>query len=149
MCVLWRYRLVVWASAVLLLFLGCDAQLHNEAQSSKLVYARGNHWAVGHLMGKKSIDETLSSDKRDVDTQAYLITAEADTHTQPSRLLKALVKILSGPKRDTEDKRERRERPMEVRRWWEEQLERQREVNQVSTGLYLIKDSLCLHLSII
>ncbi|KAG7320725.1 hypothetical protein KOW79_015140 [Hemibagrus wyckioides] len=137
MCVLWRYRLVVWASAVLLLFLGCDAQLHNEAQSGKLVYARGNHWAVGHLMGKKSIDETLSSDERDMDAQAYLITAETDTHTQPSRLLTALIKVLTGSKRDTEDERERRERSIELRKWWQEQLERQKEVNQAARVLLL------------
>ncbi|KAK2827726.1 hypothetical protein Q7C36_018652 [Tachysurus vachellii] len=133
MCVLWRYRLVVWVSAVLLFFLVCDAQLHNEAQSGKLVFARGNHWAVGHLMGKKSVDETTSSDDRDLDAQAYLIRAEADTHTQPSRLLKALVKVLSGSKRDTEDERERWERSMELKTRPEEQLERQRGVNQVNS----------------
>ncbi|XP_060747042.1 gastrin-releasing peptide [Tachysurus vachellii] len=132
MCVLWRYRLVVWVSAVLLFFLVCDAQLHNEAQSGKLVFARGNHWAVGHLMGKKSVDETTSSDDRDLDAQAYLIRAEADTHTQPSRLLKALVKVLSGSKRDTEDERERWERSMELKTRPEEQLERQRGVNQAA-----------------
>ncbi|GAA6079824.1 gastrin-releasing peptide [Tachysurus ichikawai] len=137
MCVLWRYRLVVWVSAVLLFFLVCDAQLHNEAQSGKLVFARGNHWAVGHLMGKKSIDETMSSDDRDLDAQAYLIRAEADTHTQPSRLLKALVKVLSGSKRDTEDERERWERSMELKTRPEEQLERQRGVNQAARFLLL------------
>ncbi|XP_047661701.1 gastrin-releasing peptide [Tachysurus fulvidraco] len=137
MCVLWRYRLVVWVSAVLLCFLLCDAQLHNEAQSGKLVFARGNHWAVGHLMGKKSIDETMSSDDRDLDAQAYLIRAEADTLTQPSRLLKALVKVLSGSKRDTEDERERWERSMELKTRPEEQLERQRGVNQAAKFLLL------------
>ncbi|XP_053505618.1 gastrin-releasing peptide [Ictalurus furcatus] len=137
MCVLWRNRLVMSVLSVLLFFLGCDAQLHNEAQSSKLVYARGNHWAVGHLMGKKSIDETLGSDNHDVEAQAYLITAEADTHTQPSNLLKALIKALSGPKKETEDERERRELSMELRRRWEEQLAREREVNQAARLLLL------------
>lgn len=37
----------MWVSVVSLLIFGSDAQLHNEAQSDKLVYARGNHWAVG------------------------------------------------------------------------------------------------------
>ncbi|XP_060790944.1 gastrin-releasing peptide isoform X2 [Neoarius graeffei] len=123
MCVLWRYRLTAMSVlSVLMFFLGCEAQLHNEAQSGKLVYARGNHWAVGHLMGKKSIDETLDSDDPDVNAQAYLITAESDTHTKPSRLLKALIKALAGPERETEDKMERQELLMELRRQWEEQL---------------------------
>lgn len=86
-------------------------------------------------MGKKSIDETMSSDDRDLDAQAYLIRAEADTHTQPSRLLKALVKVLSGSKRDTEDERERWERSMELKTRPEEQLERQRGVNQVNSWI--------------
>ncbi|MCJ8741241.1 hypothetical protein PDJAM_G00068370 [Pangasius djambal] len=137
MCVLWRYRLVMPVLAVLLFFLGCEAQLHHEAQSGKLMYARGNHWAVGHLMGKKSVDETLGSDNHGVDAQAYLITAEADTHTQPSSLLKALVKSLAGPERETEDERERRERLMELRRRWEEQLAREREINQAARFLLL------------
>ncbi|KAF4077193.1 hypothetical protein AMELA_G00205190 [Ameiurus melas] len=137
MCILWRYRLVMSVLSGLLFFLGCDAQLHNEVQSGKLVYARGNHWAVGHLMGKKSIDEMLGTDDHDIDAQAYLITAEADTHTQPSNLLKALVKALSGPKRETEDERERRELSMDLRRQWEEQLAREREINQAARLLLL------------
>lgn len=76
-------------------------------------------------MGKKSIDETLDSDDPDVNAQAYLITAESDTHTKPSRLLKALIKALAGPERETEDKMERQELLMELRRQWEEQLVRE------------------------
>ncbi|KAF5900816.1 gastrin-releasing peptide-like, partial [Clarias magur] len=129
MCDLWRYRGVMSVLVVVLFFLGCDADLHNEAQRGKLVYARGNHWAVGHLMGKKSIDETMGSDERDGNAQAYLFTAQADTHTQPSRLMKALAEFLAGPERETEDKRERQERLAGLRRRWEEQL-RERESNQ-------------------
>lgn len=86
-------------------------------------------------MGKKSIDDTLGSDDPDVDAHAYLITAETDTHTQPSRLLKALIKALAGPERETEDEKERQELLMELRRRWEEQLVRDRELSQV--GSYL------------
>lgn len=85
-------------------------------------------------MGKKSIDETLSSDGRDMDAQAYFITAEADTHTQPSGLLKALVKVLTGPVSETEDDRKRQERLIELRRWWEEQLARQKEISRVGSS---------------
>ncbi|KAI5612756.1 gastrin-releasing peptide precursor [Silurus asotus] len=138
MCIPWRYRLVMSMSAALLLcFLGCDAQLHNEAQSGKLVYARGNHWAVGHLMGKKSVDEMLNSDERDVDAQAYFLTAESDTQTQPSlSVLKALFKALAGPIRETEDERERRERWSMLRRRWAEQREKE-EVNKVVYDVYI------------
>lgn len=79
-------------------------------------------------MGKKSVDETLDSND-----EAYLVR---DTQTQPSRLLKALVKALAGPERETESERERRERSMELRRRWDEQLAREREVEQVSSSVY-------------
>lgn len=74
-------------------------------------------------MGKKSVDETLDSNEHD---EAYLIR---DTQTQPSNLLKALVKALSGPARETESERERWRRR-------EEQLAREREVEQVGSSLY-------------
>lgn len=88
-------------------------------------------------MGKKSVDETLGSHERDVDAQAYLITAESDTRTQSSRLLRALIKTLVGLEREAEDESAKRERLMELRRRWEEQLAREQEVNQVgSHGLF-------------
>ncbi|TSY69833.1 Gastrin-releasing peptide [Bagarius yarrelli] len=128
---MWGYRPVMWLVAVLLVFLECDAQLQNDAQSDKLMYAPGNHWAVGHLMGKKSTDEMLSSDEHDVNAQAYLFTAKADAHTQPFGLLQALVKFLAGPERETKQERERQKHLMERRKFWEKQLARQKEVNQV------------------
>lgn len=84
-------------------------------------------------MGKKSIDETPGSDEHNLDAHTYLITEDAGALTQPSSLLKALVKALAGPERETEDRRERQERSMALRRRWEEQLARDREVSQVGS----------------
>lgn len=97
-------------------------------------------------MGKKSVDETPDSGERSVDAQDYLTTAEADTHTQPSGLLKALVKALAGTEREAESERERRERSMELRRQWVEHLERERDVNQVGSCLHPILNFLIMSL---
>ncbi|KAL7844171.1 hypothetical protein SRHO_G00227100 [Serrasalmus rhombeus] len=111
-----------------------------ETQFAKLVYPRGNqravvdgkaayaHWAVGHLMGKKSIDEPLFSDELDGGSEQYLTAPEAEEHTQPSRFLQALITALAGPENELErDTSLRQQRALEQRKLLEEQLERERE----------------------
>nr|P29007.1 RecName: Full=Gastrin-releasing peptide; Short=GRP-29; Contains: RecName: Full=Neuromedin-C; AltName: Full=GRP-10; Contains: RecName: Full=C-terminal extension peptide; Short=CTEP; Flags: Precursor [Bombina orientalis]AAA51409.1 gastrin-releasing peptide [Bombina orientalis] len=60
----WKYRalfFLVLCSLVLckvhLSQASPTSQQHNDAASLSKIYPRGSHWAVGHLMGKKSIEE--------------------------------------------------------------------------------------------
>ncbi|KAL6469889.1 hypothetical protein MHYP_G00210080 [Metynnis hypsauchen] len=139
MCVAWRHRLAIPAFAVLV-FIVCGARAERETQLAKLVYPRGNqravadgksaypHWAIGHLMGKKSIDEPLFSDELDGGGGQYLTAPEAEERTQPSRFLQALITALAGPENELErDASLRQQRALEQRKLLEEQLERERE----------------------
>uniref|UniRef100_A0A3B1JJY4 Uncharacterized protein n=1 Tax=Astyanax mexicanus TaxID=7994 RepID=A0A3B1JJY4_ASTMX len=144
MCVAWRQRLAVPAFALLVMVV-CEAQLENEAQLSKLVYPRGNHWAVGHLMGKKSIDESLDSVEQDSGGQRYLTTAEVEEYTQPSGFLQALITALAGPERARargrgreRDTVLRQQRALEQRNLLEEQLEREREQASLSPKMSIM-----------
>ncbi|XP_066502607.1 gastrin-releasing peptide [Hoplias malabaricus] len=133
MCVAWRRRLAVPVFAVLV-FIVCDAQVEQETQLTKYIYPRQNHWAVGHLMGKKSIDEMQSSEEGDGVSELYLTVAESEEHSQPSGFLQALITALAGPKSERERDRERardtslrQQRALEQRKLLEEQLQRERE----------------------
>ncbi|XP_036444734.1 gastrin-releasing peptide [Colossoma macropomum] len=138
MCVAWRHRLAIPALAILV-FIVCGARAESEVQFAKLVYPRGNqravadgktaypHWAIGHLMGKKSIDEPLGSDELDGRGEQYLTAPEAEGHTQPSRFLQALITALAGPENERErDASLRQQRALEQGKLLE-QLERERE----------------------
>ncbi|XP_056302553.1 gastrin-releasing peptide [Danio aesculapii] len=62
MCLVWRYRFVV---SIILVVVLCEV-FASDGQPIGKVYPRGNHWAVGHLMGKKSTDEqNISEDLND------------------------------------------------------------------------------------
>ncbi|XP_043557210.1 gastrin-releasing peptide [Chiloscyllium plagiosum] len=60
--ILWKHRLLF---SLILLSVACSkvhyglaAPVENQSTLSKM-FPRGSHWAVGHLMGKKSIDDSL------------------------------------------------------------------------------------------
>ncbi|XP_060685144.1 gastrin-releasing peptide isoform X1 [Hemiscyllium ocellatum] len=60
--ILWKHRLLF---SLILLSVACSkvhyglaAPVENQGTLSKM-FPRGSHWAVGHLMGKKSIDDGL------------------------------------------------------------------------------------------
>ncbi|XP_075049843.1 gastrin-releasing peptide [Mixophyes fleayi] len=60
--VFWRYRtLFSLILCTLILFKvhsqAAPSQQHTETAPASKIYPRGSHWAVGHLMGKKSIEE--------------------------------------------------------------------------------------------
>ncbi|XP_063770303.1 gastrin-releasing peptide [Pseudophryne corroboree] len=60
--VFWRYRtLFSLILCTLVLFKvhsqAAPSQQHPDTASASKIYPRGSHWAVGHLMGKKSIEE--------------------------------------------------------------------------------------------
>ncbi|TRY98630.1 hypothetical protein DNTS_005881 [Danionella cerebrum] len=53
MCLVWRLLVSILVFVVL-----CDVlAMASDGQPIGKVYPRGNHWAVGHLMGRKSTDE--------------------------------------------------------------------------------------------
>uniref|UniRef100_A0A8B9KYD5 Uncharacterized protein n=1 Tax=Astyanax mexicanus TaxID=7994 RepID=A0A8B9KYD5_ASTMX len=97
-------------------------------------------FSTGHLMGKKSIDESLDSVEQDSGGQRYLTTAEVEEYTQPSGFLQALITALAGPERARARGRERdtvlrQQRALEQRNLLEEQLEREREQASLSSIL--------------
>ncbi|XP_069778855.1 gastrin-releasing peptide-like isoform X2 [Narcine bancroftii] len=61
---LWKPRLffslIVFSIASSKVHYGLAAPVQNQNQGDlSKMFPRGSHWAVGHLMGKKSIDDTL------------------------------------------------------------------------------------------
>uniref|UniRef100_UPI00398F2B94 gastrin-releasing peptide n=1 Tax=Pristiophorus japonicus TaxID=55135 RepID=UPI00398F2B94 len=60
--ILWKHRLlfslIVLSITSSKVHYGLAAPVQNQDNLSKM-FPRGSHWAVGHLMGKKSIDDAL------------------------------------------------------------------------------------------
>uniref|UniRef100_UPI0037E87434 gastrin-releasing peptide n=1 Tax=Semicossyphus pulcher TaxID=241346 RepID=UPI0037E87434 len=83
MCFSWTCR-PVWPLVIILATLPC--MLHgSESQPAAGVgkmYPRGNHWAVGHLMGKKSTESLPELQETDSD---YLTPSEAAGVTETER----------------------------------------------------------------
>ncbi|XP_032888691.1 gastrin-releasing peptide [Amblyraja radiata] len=52
------FTLIVFSIASSKVHYGLAAPVQNQGSLSKM-FPRGSHWAVGHLMGKKSVDDTL------------------------------------------------------------------------------------------
>ncbi|KAK5852179.1 hypothetical protein PBY51_023670 [Eleginops maclovinus] len=76
----------MWPLFIILATMPC--MLHSSESPAAVVgkmYPRGNHWAVGHLMGKKSIEPLQESDGERV----YLTPSETAGVTE--RLLEALM----------------------------------------------------------
>ncbi|MBN3279421.1 GRP protein, partial [Polyodon spathula] len=95
----WKYRSVF--SLIVLGVVTCRTQIgsavpvQNEAPLTKM-YPRGSHWAVGHLMGKKSIGLPFGYD--DDDKMIYLSAPEEvkqlEGYLQWSELVKNLIRLL-------------------------------------------------------
>ncbi|KAK5879082.1 hypothetical protein CesoFtcFv8_024423 [Champsocephalus esox] len=84
-CFSWTWR-PMWPLFIILATMPC--MLHSSESPAATVgkmYPRGNHWAVGHLMGKKSIEPLQESEGERV----YLSPSEAAGVTE--RLLEALM----------------------------------------------------------
>ncbi|XP_051955763.1 gastrin-releasing peptide [Xyrauchen texanus] len=123
MCFVWRHRLAV---SFILVLVVCDGYATDGAQPLGKVYPRGNHWAVGHLMGKKSTDELLSPDEPDSNDERSLLL----------RLLQKLVREQVVPESARESSRENDalqllQRVLVKGRHWEEERERERQLKLV------------------
>ncbi|XP_056147167.1 gastrin-releasing peptide [Lampris incognitus] len=55
-CSSWTFRPVLPVVVVIVALLSCTARCTESPAAAGSLYPRGNHWAVGHLMGKKSIE---------------------------------------------------------------------------------------------
>ncbi|XP_055037170.2 gastrin-releasing peptide [Misgurnus anguillicaudatus] len=90
MCVVWRYRLAV---SIILVLVLCDVHASDDAETGGKVYPRGNHWAVGHLMGKKSTDEQGRLEDPGGDEESVLAsTGQYDMQPGFVRALEALMR---------------------------------------------------------
>ncbi|XP_065100059.1 gastrin-releasing peptide isoform X1 [Paramisgurnus dabryanus] len=90
MCVVWRYRLAV---SIILVLVLCDVHASDDAETGGKVYPRRNHWAVGHLMGKKSTDEQARLEDPGGDDESVLAsTGQYDMQPAFVRALEALFR---------------------------------------------------------
>ncbi|KAK7131462.1 hypothetical protein R3I94_016554 [Phoxinus phoxinus] len=136
MCLVWRCRLVV---SMILVVVLCGVYA-SDAQPIGKVYPRGNHWAVGHLMGKKSTDEQVRPGESEGD-KTFMTTPDQDLllerfnkHLPP--LLYALMGGRTGAESTEEiDALKLLQRMLTKRRQWEEDHERDRQVKLVEDFL--------------
>uniref|UniRef100_A0AAY5K5S7 Gastrin-releasing peptide n=1 Tax=Esox lucius TaxID=8010 RepID=A0AAY5K5S7_ESOLU len=106
LCRTCTYKTSLWILVSLYHFhVWCIVQ---RSEASGTVYSRGNHWAVGHLMGKKSLDSLSGSEEsntRDGD-YVYVQSAEEEKHldeyVQPSKLVQAFLRALGGLENQTQ-----------------------------------------------
>ncbi|XP_031434082.1 gastrin-releasing peptide [Clupea harengus] len=99
MCLPWRCRDLI-ALFIILTSVVCEDQLDNAGK----MYPRGNHWAVGHLMGKKSTDNLIESQERDRDMGQFVASPtggrELDRTLGPSSPFWVLFRTLLAPEQD-------------------------------------------------
>ncbi|XP_028274179.1 gastrin-releasing peptide [Parambassis ranga] len=94
LCCSWTCR-PVWPLFFILASVPC--MLHCTESPAAVVgkmYPRGNHWAVGHLMGKKSIESLPELQEANHDSE-YLTSTETD---QVTGRFQHLIEALLQPK---------------------------------------------------
>ncbi|XP_006789126.1 gastrin-releasing peptide [Neolamprologus brichardi] len=103
----------VWPVLIILATVPC---ILNCSESPAAVvgkmYPRGNHWAVGHLMGKKSIEE-----EQEVNPDRDYLTA-----LKPARLTQHLMQALMQPENPNQMMPQTADRLLQ-RQWREEDRE--------------------------
>ncbi|XP_026029360.1 gastrin-releasing peptide [Astatotilapia calliptera] len=104
----------VWPVLIILATVPC---ILNCSESPAAVvgkmYPRGNHWAVGHLMGKKSIEE-----EQEVNPDRDYLTA-----LKPARLTQHLMQALMQPENPNQMMPQTADRLLQ-RHWREEDKEK-------------------------
>ncbi|KAL2099636.1 hypothetical protein ACEWY4_004030 [Coilia grayii] len=131
MCLPWRCRQLI-AISVIFTSVACEGQLNDAGK----VYPRGNHWAVGHLMGKKSTDNLLEFGERDGDMGQFVAsTAEVrglDPTLGPSASLWGLIRTLLTSEHNEEHvSRKQVQNILEEKRREEEEREQHRHLKEV------------------
>ncbi|XP_071321610.1 gastrin-releasing peptide isoform X2 [Trachinotus anak] len=130
-----RHLLPVWPVLMILAAAPCVVHCsESPAAAAGKMYPRGNHWAVGHLMGKKSIESLEEVQETNPDSD-YLTPPEAAGVTELDRyerLMEALVqqKNLKQTKPQTAD------RLLRLRSGWREE-DRDKYLREMSDLLLL------------
>ncbi|XP_041914876.1 gastrin-releasing peptide [Alosa sapidissima] len=138
MCLPWRCRQLI-AIVIILTSVVCDGQLDNSGK----MYPRGNHWAVGHLMGKKSTDTQIESEERDRDMGQFATSSstggrELDRTLGPSSPFWAFIRTLLTTEQDevpVSQNIKHIQKILEERRQADEQRELHRHLKEVADWL--------------
>ncbi|XP_013994369.1 gastrin-releasing peptide [Salmo salar] len=97
LCHAWTYKPSL-SIAIILVSIASMAHCSENAGAIGKVFPRGNHWAVGHLMGKKSLDSLSGSE--DSSNMDNIPSSEEDKlldrYVQPSKLVQDFIRILGG-----------------------------------------------------
>ncbi|XP_038130838.1 gastrin-releasing peptide isoform X1 [Cyprinodon tularosa] len=83
LCYPWSYR-ALWSVFIILAAAPCFLRCSEKPALVGKMYPRGNHWAVGHLMGKKSLPE-----KQQVNLD-YITLSQSDRIVDQDQTVKAL-----------------------------------------------------------
>ncbi|XP_054467824.1 gastrin-releasing peptide [Anoplopoma fimbria] len=78
----------VWPLFIILVTIPCMLHCSESPAAVGKMYPRGNHWAVGHLMGKKSTESLPGPTETNHDSE-YL--QPSDTAVVTERLMEALM----------------------------------------------------------
>ncbi|KAJ8402351.1 hypothetical protein AAFF_G00368400 [Aldrovandia affinis] len=110
------------------------ASANNSFAPIAKLYPRGNHWAVGHLMGKKSTDDLFGPvESKKINDQSLPSPEEGrrlDGYLQPPQLVGGLMGALAGLERQNEAA-PHKEMVLDRKREWE-MRERDRSMIEVS-----------------
>ncbi|KAG5834610.1 hypothetical protein ANANG_G00263280 [Anguilla anguilla] len=100
---MWKYRpaLLVTVLFFVVFKMHLTSTDNSVAPVGKL-YTRGNHWAVGHLMGKKSTGSVASKRISYQPLQSPEEDEQLDSYSQPSSLVRGLIRVLTGQESRTE-----------------------------------------------
>uniref|UniRef100_A0A673XNL8 Gastrin-releasing peptide n=1 Tax=Salmo trutta TaxID=8032 RepID=A0A673XNL8_SALTR len=130
LCHAWTYKPSL-SIAVILVSIASMAHCSENAGAIGKVFPRGNHWAVGHLMGKKSLDSLSGSE--DSSNMDNIPSSEEDKlldrYVQPSKLVQDFIRTLGG----LENKRQSQRQGQGQEHW--EETDRHRYLKQVSNDL--------------
>ncbi|XP_030291211.1 LOW QUALITY PROTEIN: gastrin-releasing peptide [Sparus aurata] len=129
LCASWTWR-PVWPVFIMLATIPCmlDCSESPAAVVGKM-YPRGNHWAVGHLMGKKSIESLQETGNSD-----YLMPSASAGVTVMERYdgLMALMQ----PKNQKQKMPQTADRLLRLRSGWREE-DRDKYLREMSELLFL------------
>ncbi|GCB71392.1 hypothetical protein scyTo_2000016 [Scyliorhinus torazame] len=109
--ILWKHRLlfslIVLSIASSTVHYGLAAPVENQGSFPKM-FPRGSHWAVGHLMGKKSVDDGLYANS---DNMVHPVLSESaqqpEGNLQWAEMAKNFLSLWEGtPSRKVQQTRE-------------------------------------------
>ncbi|CAJ1070713.1 gastrin-releasing peptide [Xyrichtys novacula] len=128
MCISWIWR-PVWTVLIILATVPCMLYCSEGQPDDGKMYPRGNHWAVGHLMGKKSTESLPELQDTNSD---YLTPSEAARVTEMERY----ARLMEAPKQQKNQKQTIAERLFRLRSGWREE-DKDKYLREMSNLLFL------------